>query len=74
MITRFFQRIAAGVKYDYVMAEGLKGYLINRLKEKTTWGAIGASFLAANGLNEPWAAGTVIIAAIVALLPSPSKM
>lgn len=63
--------IAARVSADYAKAEGIVGYLRNRLLEKGTWVSIGGAFVAANELKPPYAAASIAVAAIVALLPTP---
>ena len=69
-----FARIIAAVERDYVEACGLAGYIRNRLAEKTTWSAIGAAVIAANELKPVYAAASIAVALVVALLPSPSKI
>lgn len=47
-------------------------YLRKRLGERTTWAAIGVAVPAAAMLASPWSYISIAIAAIVALLPSPT--
>jgi hypothetical protein len=63
--------LAARATADYAKAEGLVGYLRNRLLEKGTWVSIGGAVLAANQLKPPFAAASIAVAAVVALLPTP---
>ena len=69
-----FARIVAAVRRDYFWAGGVAGYVRNRLLEKSTWGAIGAAVIAANELKPLFAAASILVALVVALLPSPSKI
>ncbi|WP_156397327.1 MULTISPECIES: hypothetical protein [unclassified Sphingomonas] len=48
-------------------------YLARRLRERSTWGAIGAAIPAAALLAAPWSYAAIAVAAIVALCPSPPK-
>lgn len=56
---------------DYAKAQGFVGYVKLRLRDKATWGAISAGIVAAGTLRPPYAAMTVIVAIVVALLPTP---
>jgi len=47
-------------------------YLGKRLGERTTWAALGAAVPAAAMLAPPWSYLSVVVAVIVALLPSPA--
>ena len=70
----FFQRIIFAVKADYARACGLAGYIRNRMLEKSTWLALAGAIAAANELKPPYAAASIAIALIMAMLPSPSKI
>lgn len=48
-------------------------YIARRLRERTTWGAIGAAIPAAAMLAAPWSYACVAVAAIIALCPSPQN-
>ena len=68
---RLIDALITHIRNDYREAQGVVGYLRRRLLEKTTWGAIGGAIIAANALRPSYAAASIAIALIVALLPSP---
>lgn len=62
--------IKAAVRRDWEKTCSLVGYLRRRLGEVSTWTAIGASFVTANSLSQPYAAGSILVALVIAMLPS----
>lgn len=64
-------RLFDSIRLEYYEACGLAGYIRNRLLEKSTWIAISGAVLAANSLKPLYAAMTIVVALVVALLPSP---
>lgn len=63
--------LVAHVRADFAEAKSVAGYLRRRLLEKGTWISIGAAVLAADKLSPPIAVASVVVAAVVALLPTP---
>lgn len=68
---RLIRALIDHVRNDYAKAQGLWGYLRRRMVEKTTLAAIGTAIAAASALRPPYAAASIVVALIVALLPSP---
>ena len=64
-------RLIDAIQNDYYRACGFAGYLRNRMMEKSTWIALSGAVLAANELKPAYAAGSIAVALIIALLPSP---
>jgi hypothetical protein len=58
------------VRGDYQDAQSLAEYLRRRLCEKSTWGAVGGAIIAANELKPAFAACSIAVALVVALLPT----
>lgn len=68
---RLLNTLIAHVRNDYVEAQGLVGYVRRRLLEKGTWVSIAGAVVAANELKPPYAAASIAVAAVIALLPTP---
>jgi hypothetical protein len=68
---RLLNALITHVRNDYAEARSVAGYLKRRLLEKGTWVSIGGAVLAANQLKPPFAAASIVVAAVVALLPTP---
>jgi hypothetical protein len=68
---RLIRALIDHVRNDYVKAKGLWGYLKRRMVEKTTLAAIGSAIVAANALKPSYAAASIVLALIIALVPSP---
>lgn len=59
------------VRADYAKARSVLGYVRRRLLEKGTWLALGSAIIAADKLQPAYAAASIIVALIIALLPTP---
>jgi hypothetical protein len=68
---RLIDALVAHIRNDYHQAQSMVGYLRRRLLEKGTWLALGSAFVAANELKPPYAAASIGVALIIALLPTP---
>jgi hypothetical protein len=68
---RIINALIDHVRADYAKAQTVVGYLRRRLLEKGTWAAIASAIVAANELRPPYAAASIAIALLVALLPTP---
>lgn len=64
-------RIIDSIKRDYALTCTFVGYLKRRLLEKATWVALSGAVIAANGLQPTYAAASIVIALVVALVPTP---
>ena len=68
---RLIRALIAHVHNDYVKAQSLLGYVKRRLLEKGTWAALAGAIIAADKLQPVYAGASIVIALIVALLPTP---
>ena len=68
---RLINALIAHVRNDYVQAQSLLGYVKRRLLEKGTWAALAGAIIAADKLQPVYAGASIVIALIVALLPTP---
>jgi hypothetical protein len=68
---RLIDALIAHVRNDYHQAQSIAGYLKRRLLEKGTWLALGSALVAADKLRPTYAAASIAIALIIALLPTP---
>jgi hypothetical protein len=68
---RLIRALIAHVRNDYVQAQSVAGYLKRRLLEKGTWLAVGSAIVAADKLQPAYAAASIAIALVIALLPTP---
>lgn len=68
---RLINALIAHVRNDYHQAQSVVGYIKRRLLEKGTWLAVGSAVLAADKLQPTYAAASIAVALVIALLPTP---
>jgi hypothetical protein len=71
---RLVRALIDHVRNDYAKAKSLWGYLKRRMVEKTTLAAVASAIVAANALKPSYAAATIVLALVIALLPSPGAI